>query len=68
MKLLTLLLTLNTALAVFAADSPPTNQPSVPVDKTYELSTDSLPEEGVPKGKLEGPFRFKSQVFSNTVR
>jgi len=29
---------------------------------------ESLPQEGVPKGKLEGPFLFKGPVFSNTVR
>jgi enterochelin esterase family protein len=34
----------------------------------YELGPDSLPQEGVPKGKLEGPLLFRSQVFSNTVR
>lgn len=69
MKLLALLfLTLNTALVIFAADSTTTNRPSAPVGKTYELGPDSLPQEGVPKGKLEGPFLFKSQVISNTVR
>jgi enterochelin esterase-like enzyme len=34
----------------------------------YKLSPDSLPQEGVPKGKLEGPFLFRSQIISNTVR
>jgi len=34
----------------------------------YTVDPDSLPQEGVPKGRLEGPFLFKSQVFSNTVR
>lgn len=34
----------------------------------YPTDPDSLPQEEVPKGKLEGPFLFKSQVFSNTVR
>ena len=60
----------------FAADDPkpsvdvkpaqPTNaaRPSV----QYKTDPDSLPQEGVPKGKLEGPFIFKSQIFSNTVR
>lgn len=55
------------ASAVFAADNAPPNSPP-PVAKTYELGPDSLPQEGVPKGKLEGPFLFRSQVFSNTVR
>jgi len=67
MKLFTLLLMLSLAGAVFAADNTPTNRPA-PVGKTYELSADSLPQEGVPKGRLDGPFLFESQVFSNTVR
>ncbi len=53
--------------SVVAADGPSTNRPA-PVGKTYELGPDSLPQEGVPKGKLEGPFLFKSQIFANTVR
>jgi len=68
MKLITLLLTLATAFAALAADNASTNRPAPPVGKTYELGADSLPQEGVAKGRLEGPFLFKSQVFSNTVR
>ena len=34
----------------------------------YPLGPDSLPQEGVPKGKLDGPFTFKSQIIANTVR
>ena len=66
MKLLALLLTLVAVSKAMAADNSPTNRASV--GKTYELGPDSLPQEGVPKGKLEGPFLFKSQIFSNTVR
>lgn len=36
--------------------------------KQYKLGSDSLPQEGAPKGKLEGPFLFKSQVLANTIR
>lgn len=36
--------------------------------KTYKLGPDSLPQDGVPKGKLEGPTLFKSKVFEGTVR
>src|SRR5262245_50153723 len=39
-----------------------------PGKKTYKLGPDSLPQEGVPKGKLEGPTLFKSTVFDKTVR
>jgi enterochelin esterase-like enzyme len=68
MKLLTLLLTLSSAVTTFAADNAPTNRPPAQVRKTYELGPDSLPQEGVPKGKLDGPFLFRSQAFSNTMR
>jgi len=34
----------------------------------YPLGPDSLPQEGVPKGRLEGPLLFRSQIFTNTVR
>ena len=34
----------------------------------YPLGPDSLPHEGTPKGKLEGPFLFKSTALANTVR
>jgi CubicO group peptidase (beta-lactamase class C family)/predicted alpha/beta superfamily hydrolase len=36
--------------------------------KSYKLGPDSLPQEGVPQGKLEGPFLFKSQAIPGTVR
>ena len=35
---------------------------------TYPLGPDSLPQDGVPKGKLDGPFLFKSQIIAGTVR
>ena len=34
----------------------------------YPLGPDSLSQPGVPKGKLNGPFLFKSQIIANTVR
>jgi enterochelin esterase family protein len=34
----------------------------------YPLTADSLPKPGVPKGRLEGPFEFRSQVIAGTVR
>jgi enterochelin esterase family protein len=34
----------------------------------YPLGPDSLEQPGVPKGRLEGPFSFKSQVLAGTVR
>ena len=35
---------------------------------TYPLSPDSLPQAGVPKGRLEGPFEFHSKIIAGTVR
>ena len=34
----------------------------------YPLMADSLPQEGVPKGRLEGPFEFHSKIIAGTVR
>jgi enterochelin esterase family protein len=50
------------AAALFAADSP-SRTPG-----EYKLGPDSLPQAGVPEGKLEGPFLFHSQIFTNTSR
>jgi enterochelin esterase family protein len=44
-------------------ESPPQRKPG-----DYPLGPDSLPQEGVPKGRLEGPFIFKSQIVTDTVR
>jgi enterochelin esterase family protein len=35
---------------------------------TYAPGPDSMPQAGVPKGRLEGPLVFKSRIFPNTVR
>lgn len=34
----------------------------------YPLGPDSQPQPGVPKGRLEGPFAFHSQIIANTTR
>jgi len=34
----------------------------------YTLGPDSLPQPGVPKGRLEGPHLFKSRILAGTVR
>ena len=36
--------------------------------KSEKLGPDSEPHAGAPKGKLEGPFEFKSKALANTVR
>src|SRR3954462_1654034 len=35
-------------------------------DAFYKLGPDSLPQEGVPKGDLRGPFTLPSEVFPGT--
>jgi len=49
------------------AAPPRPRQPQVPPQK-YPRDPDSLPQEGVPKGSLEGPILFKSHVFEGTIR
>ncbi|MEO7677750.1 MAG: alpha/beta hydrolase-fold protein [Verrucomicrobiota bacterium] len=64
------------ASITFAADEPKPSADTKPAQPAaaarpvvqYQTDPDSLPQEGVPMGKLEGPFIFKSQVFSNTIR
>jgi hypothetical protein len=41
--------------------------PAEPIPR-YALTADSLLQEGVPRGRLEGPFEFKSKIFAGTVR
>ena len=50
------------------APTPPQAAPAAPQGRNYTVGPDSLPQDGVPKGKLEGPLLFKSQVIANTVR
>ena len=41
---------------------PPGPQP----DSQYRLGPDSLPQDGVPKGEIRGPFVMPSKVFPGT--
>lgn len=34
----------------------------------YEMGPDSYPQDGVPKGEVRGPFKWKSQIFEGTER
>lgn len=45
-----------------AADAPP-REPG-----NYPLTQDSFPQPGTPRGRLEGPFSFRSRIIPNTVR
>ena len=38
-----------------------------PIAKDYKIGPDSMPQDGVPKGKLDGPFLFKSKIIPGTV-
>jgi enterochelin esterase-like enzyme len=46
-----------------AGEAPAARQPG-----EYPLTADSLPQPGVPQGRLEGPFELKSEVIAGTVR
>lgn len=37
-------------------------------DESYPDHPDSLPQDGVPQGKVDGPFQFHSDIFPGTVR
>jgi enterochelin esterase family protein len=41
---------------------------AAPTDDVYRLGPDSLPQDGVPKGKVIGPLTLTSEVFTNTTR
>lgn len=41
---------------------------AAPTDDVYLLGPDSLPHDGVPKGRVIGPLTLVSQVFTNTTR
>ena len=43
-------------------------QEAKPAPNEDQLGPDSLPQDGVPKGELKGPFLFRSQVLAGTVR
>ena len=62
-------LTIGCAVAVlsFAANAlAQTPPPAFNPDAQYRLGPDSLPQEGVPKGDLRGPFNLPSQAYPGT--
>jgi enterochelin esterase family protein len=55
------------AAAVVALQTPP--QPAAPVPNTdayYKIGPDSLPQDGVPKGDVRGPFTLPSEAYPGT--
>src|SRR5580704_12479943 len=54
-------------VAVMALAQANGQSPRVPnPDSQYRLGPDSLPQEGVPKGEIRGPYTLPSQVYSGT--
>jgi S-formylglutathione hydrolase FrmB len=51
------------ATSAVAGEAPASRQPG-----EYPLTADSLPQPGVPQGRLEGPFELRSTVIAGTVR
>ena len=49
------------SLGVLAQTEPPPNP-----DIQYRLGPDSLPQDGVPKGEIKGPFTLPSQAYPGT--
>ncbi len=41
---------------------------SVAAEEDYKVDPDSLPQMGVPKGQIKGPFKWNSNIFPGTVR
>ena len=57
------------AMAVMALANAMAQQPTVTrpnPDSHYRLGPDSLPQEGVPKGEIRGPYTLPSQVYPGT--
>jgi enterochelin esterase-like enzyme len=65
---LTLLICGLFASVLATAQQTPASQGAARKAGEYPLGPDSLPQPGVPQGKLEGPFLFKSTAIPNTVR
>jgi enterochelin esterase family protein len=53
---------LGTAMAI--AQDPA--QPAPNTNSQYRLGPDSMPQEGVPKGEIQGPFTLPSKVYAGT--
>ena len=52
------------ALLTTAAFAQPKDQPDT--DIYYNLAPDAMPQEGVPKGQIKGPFTLPSQAYPGT--
>ena len=43
-------------------------QPLIAQEESYPVPPEAVPRENVPKGRIEGPFEFRSAIFPGTVR
>ena len=51
-----------------APAAPPAAAPTKPAPEPYTLGPDSQVQPGVPHGRVEGPFVWKSTIFPGTIR
>jgi enterochelin esterase family protein len=54
------------ALACMTTIAPAQNRQGPDTDIHYHLGPDSLPQEGVPKGEIRGPFTLPSEAYPGT--
>ena len=54
------------ALAQAMGQQAPAQNPSPNPDSQYRLGPDSMPQEGVPKGEIRGPFTLRCEVYPGT--
>src|SRR3954468_11723765 len=57
------------AVGTALAQNPAPGQPAPPApspDSQYRLGPDSLPQEGVPKGEIRGPYTLPSRAYPGT--
>ena len=56
------------ATSLAAQDTIPTGAPPARTPGDYVHGPESLPQAGVPKGRLDGPFEWNSKIIAGTVR
>jgi enterochelin esterase family protein len=60
------LATLVFAASVIVASAQQSKPPGPNPDSQYHLGPDSMPQEGVPKGEIRGPYALPSQAYPGT--
>jgi enterochelin esterase-like enzyme len=51
---------------ILTAQTPPSQPPGPSPNSQYRLGPDSLPQDGVPKGEIRGPFTLPSKAYPGT--